>query len=164
MQRDTVFFDHIQQYLYFRKPKSLIFPTISKDSVLKRCLIFCFLQIWQLWGKELLAAGNSYSHEDHLRNNQAWNTTSPRVQDDYFTRLKEEIESRKTKKLSQEFSWTESRILGTLSLLDAFLLNPQSRFHSGTVPETYLNSSTENEWRPRPNWSDPHPEEGVSLS
>ena len=38
-----------------------------------------------------------------------------------------------TKKLSQEFSRTESRILGALSKLDEFLLNPQTRTLSGTV-------------------------------
>ena len=41
-----------------------------------------------------------------------------------------------TNNLSQEFSRTESRILGTLSRLDAFLLNPSIQSHSRTTPET----------------------------
>ena len=45
------------------------------------------------------------------------------------------IGGRVTKKLSQEFSRTESRILGALSRLDDFLQNPLVRGHSGTTPE-----------------------------
>ena len=41
-----------------------------------------------------------------------------------------------TRKLSQKFSSTESRILGPLFKLDKFLLNPQERTQSGTVPGT----------------------------
>ena len=41
-----------------------------------------------------------------------------------------------TKKLSQEFSRTECRILGTLSRVDDFLQNPLIQGHSGTTSET----------------------------
>ena len=71
-----------------------------------------------------VTAINRDSHEDHPRNNRARNINSPRVQEDYISQFSEEIESRVTKKLSQEFSETESRILGALSRLDEFLLNP----------------------------------------
>ena len=47
--------------------------------------------------------------------------------EEYITQVSEEIERRVTKKLSQEFSQTELRILGALSKLDEFLLNPQGR-------------------------------------
>ena len=45
-----------------------------------------------------------------------------------------------TEKLSQEFNGTESQILGALSKLDEFLLNPQIRMLSGTVPVTSRNN------------------------
>ena len=69
-----------------------------------------------------------------------------------------------TKKQSQEFSRTESRILGALSSLDEFLSKPQIRTHSGTVPETFWNTNVENN---EPNevrfQDDPHLEVGPSL-
>ena len=49
-----------------------------------------------------------------------------------------------TKRLSKEFSRTESRILGALSKLDDFLLNPQVRNCSVAVPRTSRNSNSEN--------------------
>ena len=63
------------------------------------------------------------------------------------------------KELSQEFSRTESRILGALSKLDEFFLNPQVRTLSGTVPGTSRNNDVEN-WEPTGDRSknDPHPE------
>ena len=50
-----------------------------------------------------------------------------------------------TKKLSQEFSRTESRILGALSKLDEFLLNPQIRTFSGATPGTFRSTGVENQ-------------------
>ena len=47
-------------------------------------------------------------------------------------------------KLSQEFSRTESRILGALYKLDESLLKPQRRTLSGTVPEKSQSNDTEN--------------------
>ena len=46
-----------------------------------------------------------------------------------------------------EFSWTETRILGALSKLDEFLLNPQVQTCSIAVPGTSRNNSSEN-WEP----------------
>ena len=65
----------------------------------------------------------------------------------YISQVSEEIEGRVTEKLSQEFSRTESRILGALSKLHEFLLNPQVRTCSGTVPVTSRNNDFEN-WEP----------------
>ena len=47
-------------------------------------------------------------------------------------------------KLSKEFSRTESRILGALSKLEEFLLNPQAGTCSVAVPGTSRNKNSEN--------------------
>ena len=62
----------------------------------------------------------------------------------YITQVSEEIEGRVTEKVSQEFSRTESRILGALSELDEFLLNPQVQTCSVAVPGTSRNINSEN--------------------
>ena len=70
--------------------------------------------------------------------NLAQNSNVSRSQEDYITQVSEEIEGRVTKKLSQEFSRTENRILGALARLDDFLMNSLIHVHSGTardVPE-----------------------------
>ena len=74
------------------------------------------------------------------RNSRAQNTLDPELTQDYISQVSEEIEGRVTKKLSKEFSRTESRILGALSKLDEFHLNPQvrtcsvaAREHPGTI-------------------------------
>ena len=64
---------------------------------------------------------------ENTRNNQSQNTLNPGMAEELITQVSEEIKGRVTKKLSQEFSRTESRILGALSKLDEFLLNPQVR-------------------------------------
>ena len=63
---------------------------------------------------------------------------------EYISQVSEDIERRMTKKLSDEFSRTESRILGALSKLDEFLLNPQLRTSSVAVPGTPRNSDSGN--------------------
>ena len=69
-----------------------------------------------------------------------------------------------TKKLSQDFSRTESRILGALSKLDEFLMNPHVRKHSGTILRTFRNTGLENQ---EPNedrsQNDAQPEVGSSV-
>ena len=55
-----------------------------------------------------------------------------------------------------------SRILGALSELDKFFLNPQIRMHSGTVPGTFRNTNVENQGTNEDDsQSDPHPEAGI---
>ena len=49
--------------------------------------------------------------EEHPWSNLAQNSNAPRSQEDYITQVSEEIKGRVTKKLSHEFSRTESRIL-----------------------------------------------------
>ena len=104
------------------------------------------------------------TQEEHPRNGQSRNTSVSRNNEEYITQVSEEIEGRVTRKLSQEFSRTESRILGALSKLDEFFLNPQIRTHYGTVPGTFRNANVENQ---EPNedgcQDDPYPEVGPSV-
>ena len=97
-----------------------------------------------LRNKRKLAAVTRETQEENPRNGQSRNTSVPRINEEYITQVSEEIEGRVTKKLSQEFSRTESCILGTLSKVDEFLLNQQIRTHSGTVPGTFRNTNVEN--------------------
>ena len=91
-----------------------------------------------LRNKRKLAAVTRETQEEHPRNGQSRNTSVPRINEEYITQVSEEIESIVTKKLSQEFSRADSRILGALSKLDEFLLNPHNdafRNRSGNIPE-----------------------------
>ena len=74
-----------------------------------------------LRNKRKLAAVTKETKEEHPRNGQLRNTSVPRFNEDYISQISEEIEGRVTRKLSKEFSRTESRILGALSKLDEFL-------------------------------------------
>ena len=114
--------------------------------------------------KRKLAAVTRETQEQHPRNGQSRNTYVRRINEEYITQASEEIEGRVTKKLSQEFSRTESRILSALSKLDEFLLNPQIRTHSVTVPGTFRNTNLENQ-EPNEDRShdDPYPEVGPSV-
>ena len=118
-----------------------------------------------LRNKRKLAAVTRETQEEHPRNGQSRNTSVPRINEEYITQVSEGIESRVTKKLSQEFSRTEFRNLGALSKLDEFLLNPQIRTHSGTVPGTFRNTNVENQGTKEDDCqSDPHPEAGIFRS
>ena len=98
-----------------------------------------------LRNKRKLAAVTRETQEEHPRNGRSRNTSVPRINEEYITQVSEEIEGRLTKELSQEFSRTESRILGALSKLDEFLLNQQIRTHSETVPRKFRNTNVENQ-------------------
>ena len=108
--------------------------------------------------KRKLATVTRETHEEHPRNGQSRNTSVPRLNEEYITQASEEIGDRGSEKLSQEFRRTESRILGALSKLDEFLLNPHIRTHSGTVPGIFRNKNLENQ-EPNEDRSqdDPHP-------
>ena len=90
--------------------------------------------------KRKLAALNKENCEEHPRSNLAQNSSATRSQEDYITQVSEEIEVRVTKRLSREFSRTESRILGALARLDYFMMNPLLPGHSGTTPEPSRNA------------------------
>ena len=115
-----------------------------------------------LRNKRKLAAVTRETQEEHPRNSQSRNTSVPRINEEYVTQFSEEIEGRVSKKLSQVFSRTDSRILGALSKLDEFLLNQQIRTHSETVPGTFRNTNVENQGTNEDDsQSDPHPEAGI---
>ena len=78
------------------------------------------------------------------RNSRAQNVPDPELTQDYISHVSEEIEGRVTRKLSKEFSRTESRILGALSKIDEFFLNPQVRTRFVAVPGTSRNGHSEN--------------------
>ena len=112
-----------------------------------------------------LAALNKETCEEHPRSNMAQNSNVPRSQEDYITQVSEEIEGRVTKKMSQEFSRTENRILGALARLDDFLMNPLLQGHSGTTPETSRNMFSINQGTNEDDSeSNPHPEAGLLIS
>ena len=84
---------------------------------------------------------------ENTRNNQTQSTLNPGMAEEYITQVYEEIEGTVTRKLSQGLSLTESPILGALSTLDEFLLNPQVRTCSVAVPGTSRNNNSENRER-----------------
>ena len=95
------------------------------------------------------------------RSNRGQNVLDPESTQDCISQVSEEIEGRVTKKLSKEFSKTESRILGALSKLDEFLLNPQVRTCSVAVQGTSRNANSENrETHGDRSSDDPYPEVG----
>ena len=95
------------------------------------------------------------------RSSRGQNALDLEFNQDYISQLSEEIEGRVTKKLSIEFSKTESRILGALSKLDEILLNPQVRTCSMAVSGTSRNTSLENrETTGDRSSGDPYPEVG----
>ena len=77
-------------------------------------------------------------------NGQSQNTFVPGMSHKNITQVSEEIEKKVTKKLPQEFSGTESRILEALSKLVEFLLNRKIRTCTGAVPGTSRNNNPEN--------------------
>ena len=112
--------------------------------------------------KRKLAALNKENCEELPRSNLAQNSNVPKSQDDYITQVSEKIEGRVTKRLSQEFSRTENRILGALARLDDFLMNPLIQCHSGTAPETSRNAFSVNQGTNEDDsQSNPHPEAGL---
>ena len=95
----------------------------------------------------------------------AQNSTVPRSQQDYITQVSEEIEGRVVKKLSQEFNRMENGILGALSRLDNFLMNPLLQGCSGTSPEMARNAyGTNHGTSDDDSQSEHHPEAGLLRS
>ena len=95
------------------------------------------------------------------RSSRRQTVLDPELTQDYISQVSEEIEGRVTKKLSKEFSKTESRILGALSKLDEFLLNPRVRTCSVAVQGTSGKANSENrETHGDRSSNDPYPEVG----
>ena len=113
-----------------------------------------------LRNKRKLAAVSRETPEGS-RSSRGQTVLDPELTQDYIFQVSEEIEGRVTKKLSKEFSKTESRILGALSKLDEFLLNPQVRTCSVAAHGTSRNSNSENrETHGDRSLNDPDPEVG----
>ena len=113
------------------------------NSVFTTDRIFSLSRRATLGNKRKLAIVSRKTPEN-TNNTQSRNTIDPEMAQEYFSQVSEENEGRGTKKLSKEFSRTESRILGALSKLDVFILNPQFRTCSVAVPGTSRNSYSEN--------------------
>ena len=106
-------------------------------------LLNLFPKMATLRKKRELAAVSKETQE-YPRNSQSQNTSAPGITEEYIAQVSEEIGRRGTKKLSQEFNRTESCIVGALSKLDEFLLNPLVRTFSGTVPGALRNADIGN--------------------
>ena len=87
-----------------------------------------------------LAALNGEGCEEHPGSGLARDSGAPRSQEAYITQFSEENEGIVTKRLSNEFSRTENRIIGALARLDDFHMNPLLQGHSGTTPEASRNA------------------------
>ena len=90
---------------------------------------------------------------------RGWNVLDPELTQDYISQVFEEIEGRVTKKLSKEFNKTESHILGAISKLDEFLLNPQVRTCSAHGTSRHSNLENRETHGDRSS-NDPYPEGG----
>ena len=116
-----------------------------------------------LRNKRNLAAVSRKTPEGR-RSSTGQNVLDPELTQEYISQVSEEIEGRLTKKLSKDFSKTESRILGALSKLDEFLLNPQVRTCSVAVQGTSRKANSENrEIHGDRSSDDPYPEVGYFL-
>ena len=116
-----------------------------------------------LRSKRKLAAVSRETYES-TRNSRRQTTLDLESTQNYISQVSEEIEGRVTEKLLKEFSRAQSRILGALSKLDEFLLNPQARTCSVAVPGTSRNNNSENRETTgdRSSEDDPWPEVGYS--
>ena len=113
-----------------------------------------------LRNKRKLAAVSRETPEGN-RGSTGRNVLDPELTQDYISQVSEEVEGMVTKKLSEVFNKTESRILGALSKLDEFLLNPQVRTCSVAAHGTSRNSNLESrETHEDHSSNDPYPEGG----
>ena len=110
-----------------------------------------------LRNKRKLAAVSRETPEGN-RGSRGLSVLDPELTQDYISQVSEEIEGRVTKKLSKEFNETESRILGALSKLDEFLLNPQVRTCSVVQGATRNANSENRETHGDLSLNDPYPE------
>ena len=116
-----------------------------------------------LRNKKKLAAVSRETPEGN-RGSRGRNVLDLELTQDYISQVSEEIEGRVTKKLSREFNKTESRILGALSKLDEFLLNPQVRTCSVIHGASRNANSASRETHGDRSSNDPYPEGGIFLT
>ena len=135
----------------------------KKQFSVDRCSLLFPQKMAILRNYQRFAACNKEHSEEHPRSKLVQHSNVTRSQEDYITLVSEEIEGGLTKKLYQDYSRTESCILGALSRLDDFLLNPLIQNHPGTVIETSRNTlRTSQGTNEDDSQSDPHPDEGFS--
>ena len=136
------------------------FSTRKDKSSLNHWQDFTSRSMATLKNKRKLAAVSRETPEGS-RSSRGQKVLDPELTQDYISQVSEEIEGRVTKKLSKEFNKTESRILGALSRLDEFLLNPQVRTCSVAVQGTPRNTNSGNrEIHGDHSSNDPYPEVG----
>ena len=112
-----------------------------------------------------VAALNEENCEEQPRSHLAQNSDVPRSEEDYITQVSEEIEGRVKRKLSQEFSRTENRMLGALARLGSFFMNPLIQRQSGTARETSRNAFSASQGTNDDNsHSEPYHEAGIFLN
>ena len=134
----------------FKNTNISVFPTVE---------IFPSSKIMATLRKKRKLAAMARETQEYPRNSQSQNSAAPGITEDYIAQVSEEIEGRIAKKLSQEFSRTKCRILGALSKLDEFFLNPQLRTFFETTTGTFRNTEVENqETSGDRSQNDPHPE------
>ena len=112
-----------------------------------------------LRNKRKLAAVSRETPEGS-RGSRGRNVLDPELTQDYISQVSEEIEGKVTKKLSKGFNKTESRILGALSKLDEFLLNPQVRTCYAFQGASRSANSDNREIHGDRSSNDPYPEGG----
>ena len=152
----TVLF--IKTFFPHTKRISLLKIKIKLNSVFTADKTFPSNNMATLRNKRKLAAVSRETPEGS-RGSRGRNVLDPELTQDYISQVSEEIDGRVTKKLSKEFNKTESRILGALSQLDEFLLNPQVRTCSVAAHGTSRNSNSENrETHGDRSSDDPYPE------
>ena len=135
----------------------MLIPFIVSIKTLKTPKLFFLLQKYS----SRLAALNNKNCEEHPRSNLAQSSNVPRSQEDYITEVSEENEGRVTKRLSKEFSRTESCILGALTRLGDFLMNPLLQGHSGTTLDPSRNTLSTSQGTNEDSQINPHPEAGL---
>ena len=115
--------------------------------------------------KRKLGALQKENCEYQPRSKQGQNSSVSTSQEAYIIQFSEENEGRVIKMLLQEFSKTKKHILGALSRLDDFLMNPLIQGHSGTAPETSRNAfGTHRGTDEDDSQCDPHPEASIFRS
>ena len=72
------------------------------------------------------ASSASESQEEYPRKKQTQDMGAPRNEEDRFIQVSENIERIVSKRCSQDFSWTESRIFSALLDIDELLLDSQA--------------------------------------
>ena len=115
-----------------------------------------------LRNKRKLAAVSREAPEGS-RSSRRRNVLDPELTQVNIFQVSEVIEGRVTKKLSKDFNKTESRILGALSKLDEFLLNPQVRTCSVIQGASRNANSEKREIHGDRFSNDPYPEGGYFL-